>query len=85
MVLMHIKDFTPCELRAAGGVVSQAPQKNDPRVSKREVGPVLLTAASFEQDNSDTNLISLEDVGPLGLPFPRAIWVTRRLQLRQDV
>lgn len=60
-------------------------QKHDPQVSEREVRPVLLTAISFEQDNIDTNLISPEDVGPLGLPFLRASWVTTCLQLRQDV
>lgn len=85
MVLMCIKDFTPCELRAAGWVVSQTPKKNDPQVSKWEVRPVLLTAISFEQDNIDRNLISLEDVDPLGLPFPHASWVTTHLQLHQDV
>lgn len=60
-------------------------QKNDQRVSKQEVRSVPLTAVSFEQGSIDTNLISREDVGPLGLPFPRAGWVTTRLQLRRDV
>ena len=59
--------------------------KNDLQVSKREVRPALLTAISSEQDNIDKNSISLEDVGPLGLPFPQAGWVTTHLQLWQDV